>query len=247
MRHVLITGATGGIARAVIPHLGDAQLTLVARTADRLAELAGSLPDATAIPADLTTEAGADAVAAHLAGQPPLTGAVHAVGSLWLKPAHRTSFAEWRAVLAANLDSAFLVLRLVTQARVQQAKSESAPLPMSLVLCSSVAAGLGLPNHEAIAAAKAGIEGLVRSAAASYAAQGLRINAIAPGLTETPLTAAITASTQLRSSLIQQHPLGRLGTADDQVAAIIWLLSDAASWITGQVLGVDGGYGAIRR
>ena len=237
MSHYLITGATGGIGRAVCQRLSGHRLTLVARQSAPLLELAASLPDALACPADLSLEAGADALGSCLGGRPPLDGAVHAVGSLLLKPAHRCSFAEWRAVMAANLDSAFLVLRLVAQARMQG----------SLVLCSSVAAKIGLNNHEAIAAAKAGLEGLVRAAAATYAGQGLRINAVAPGLTETPLTAALLNSEQLRTALKQQHPLGRLGRAEDQAAAICWLLGEESTWITGQVLGVDGGYGAIRR
>lgn len=237
MAHYLITGATGGIGRAVCQRLAGHRLTLVARQAAPLAELAASLPDAMALPADLSCEQGAEALQGCLADRPPIDGALHAVGSLLLKPAHRCTFTEWRAVMGANLDSAFLVLRLVAQAKMRG----------SLVLCSSVAARVGLNNHEAIAAAKAGIEGLVRAAAATYAGQGLRVNAIAPGLTETPLTAGILASQQFRAALVQQHPLGRIGQPEDQAAAICWLLGDESAWITGQVLGVDGGFSAIRR
>ena len=237
MPHYLITGASGGIGRAVCQRLSGHRLTVVARKAEALHQLAASLPDALAFPADLSSEAGAEALGQYLAERPPLDGVVHAVGSLLLKAAHRCSFSEWRTVMATNLDSAFLVLRLVAQAKMRG----------SLVLCSSVAAQVGLNNHEAIAAAKAGIEGLVRAAAATYASTGLRVNAIAPGLTETPLTAGILASEQLRTALSQQHPLGRIGRAEDQAAAICWLLSDESAWVTGQVIGVDGGYGAIRR
>lgn len=237
MAHYLITGATGGIGRAVCQRLASHRLTLVARQPEPLQALAAGLPDAVAIPADLSGEAGAEALQRSLAERPPLDGVVHAVGSLLLKPAHRCSFAEWRAVMAANLDSAFLVLRLAAQAKMRG----------SLVLCSTVAARVGLNNHEAIAAAKAGIEGLVRSAAATYAAQGLRVNAVAPGLTETPLTAGLLASDQVRAALVQQHPLGRIGRATDQAAAICWLLGEESAWVTGQVIAVDGGYGAIRR
>lgn len=237
MAHYLITGATGGIGRAVCQRLSGHRLTLVARQPAPIQELAASLPDAVAYPADLSLEAGAEGLRHFLVAQPQLDGVVHAVGSLLLKPAHRCSLNEWRAVMAANLDSAFLVLRLVAQAKMRG----------SLVLCSSVAARVGLNNHEAVAAAKAGIEGLVRAAAATYAGQGLRVNAIAPGLTETPLTAGILASEQMRSSLGQQHPLGRIGQPGDQAAAICWLLGEESSWVTGQVLAVDGGYGAIRR
>jgi len=237
MAHYLVTGATGGVGRAVCQRLSGHQLTLVARQLAPLIELAAGLPDALAFAADLTDEAGAEALQGCLAERPVLDGVVHAVGSLLLKPAHRCSLSEWRAVMAANLDSAFLVLRIAAQAKMRG----------SLVLCSSVAARVGLNNHEAIAAAKAGVEGLVRAAAATYAGQGMRVNAVAPGLTETPLTAGLLASPQMRTALAQQHPLGRIGRAEDQAAAICWLLSDESAWITGQVLGVDGGYGAIRR
>lgn len=237
MAHYLVTGATGGIGKAVCLRLAGHRLELVARQSTPLQELAASLPEASAFAADLSDEAGAEALQRWLADRPPLDGVVHAVGSLLLRPAHRCSLSEWRAVLATNLDSAFLVLRLAAQVKMRG----------SLVFCSSVAAQVGLANHEAIAAAKAGIEGLVRSAAATYAAYGLRVNAIAPGLTETPLTANLLASASLRTALTQQHPLGRLGRAEDQAAAICWLLGEESAWVTGQVIGVDGGYGAIRR
>ena len=234
--HVLITGATGGIGRVVAQTLKADDLTLVARDPGRLAELAHEHPRATTLSADLTTEAGAASLAAVLATRPPVEAAAHLVGSLLLKPAARLTFSEWRTALATNLDSAFLVLSLLTKAKMKG----------SIVLMSSVAAGVGLPNHEAIAAAKAGIEGLVRAAAASYADQGLRINAVAPALTETPLTAGMVANEQIRKAVTAMHPLGRLGTAADQAAAICWLLSAESSWITGQVLGVDGGLGRLK-
>jgi NAD(P)-dependent dehydrogenase (short-subunit alcohol dehydrogenase family) len=240
MSHYLITGAAGGIGSAIASRLTGHQLTLVGRNPTSLADLAAQHSGATTLATDLTTEAGAQALGDLLATLPPLAGAVHAVGSLILKPAHRLSFSEWRAALATNLDSAFLVLQLVAKAQVAQ------PHPCSLVLISSVAAGLGLANHEAIAAAKAGIEGLVRAAAASYAGTGLRVNAIAPALTETPLTTGMTTNEQIRKAVTAMHPLGRLGTANDQAAAVCFLLGEESSWITGQVLGVDGGLRTVR-
>ena len=117
----------------------------------------------------------------------------------------------------------------------------------SLVLFSSVAAGVGLASHEAIGAAKAGVEGLARSAAASYAGKQIRVNAVAPGLCDTPLAARLLGSDAARAASGKMHPLGRVGTAADPAAAAAFLLDPAQSgWVTGQVLGVDGGLGSLR-
>jgi NAD(P)-dependent dehydrogenase (short-subunit alcohol dehydrogenase family) len=117
------------------------------------------------------------------------------------------------------------------------------------VLMSSVVARIGVSHHEAISAAKAGVEGLARSAAASYAALGLRINVVAPGLTDTPLSAGLTQQPEMRAAAARQYPLPHaqgVQTADDVAAVIDWLLSAQAGRITGQVLPVDGGFTAIR-
>ncbi|HSH96188.1 MAG TPA: SDR family oxidoreductase, partial [Roseimicrobium sp.] len=98
----------------------------------------------------------------------------------------------------------------------------------------------------AIAAAKAGIIGLTLSAAASYAPYRVRVNCVAPGLVRTPLSAAITQSETASKISTALHPLGRLGEPDDVAGAIEWFLSPVQSWITGQVLGVDGGMGCLQ-
>ncbi len=105
---------------------------------------------------------------------------------------------------------------------------------------------VGLANHEAIAAAKAGVIGLALSAAATYASNHLRVNVVAPGLTETPLTSAITSNEKSRQLSEQMHALGRLGQPQDIARAIVFLLDPQNNWITGQVLAVDGGLSHIR-
>ena len=177
----------------------------------------------------------AGAAAESLGG---LDGIVNCAGSLLLKPAHLTTTAEWQATLAANLSSAFGSVRAA--GRLLRASGGS------VVLVSSAAARVGLANHEAIAAAKAGIIGLLLSAAATYAKSKIRFNAVAPGLVRTPLTQGLVASELAEKASIGMHPLGRLGTPEDVARAIVFLLDPAQSWITGQVLGVDGGLADLR-
>ena len=233
----LIFGATGGIGSALSRRLAQHghRLVLSARDPDRLAALAEAM-DAPTHSGDLLqpeTAAQAVAVAAEAYGR--VDHVVHAVGSILLKPAHRLSDPEWEGVLALNLTSAFRVLRAGLEPMLRQSGEDGG----SFVFCSTSAAQAGLANHEAIAAAKGGLEALVRSAAATYAARSIRINAVAPGLVETPLAAPLLRSGPAREASQRLHPLGRLGQPDDIAQAIHMLIDN--TWITGQTLAVDGG------
>jgi NAD(P)-dependent dehydrogenase (short-subunit alcohol dehydrogenase family) len=238
---VLITGAAGGLGRAVAERLqaGGAQLALVSRDPARLAD---APPEALAIAADCSTPEGAEqAVAAcreHFGRAPDALA--HCAGSVLLAALHRTTAEQYRAALHANLDSAFFTLGAFVKGCLD------AKQPGAAVLVSSVVARIGVVNHEAIAAAKAGVEGLVRSAAATYAPKGLRINAIAPGILRTPATERLFAGPGAEQGIGAQYPLGRYGQAGDAAAAMAWLLSEDAAWVTGQVLPVDGGFTAVR-
>ena len=113
--------------------------------------------------------------------------------------------------------------------------------------CSAVACALSLQNDaEKIAAAKAGITGLVLSAAASYAPRGIRVNGVAPGLVRTPLTARLTTSEGALQASTAMHALGRIEEPSDVASAIAWLLDTEQSWVTGHILSVDGGFSTIR-
>ena len=114
------------------------------------------------------------------------------------------------------------------------------------VFASSVVARIGVANHEAIAAAKGGVEALVRSAAATYAAQGVRVNAVAPGMTETPMTSGMLKMPAMREGAARQYPLGGVQTADQVADVMAWLLGDGAARLTGQVIAVDGGFTTVR-
>jgi NAD(P)-dependent dehydrogenase (short-subunit alcohol dehydrogenase family) len=116
----------------------------------------------------------------------------------------------------------------------------------SVLLFSSAAGRVGLANHEAIAAAKAGIIGLTLSAAATYAQRKLRVNCIAPGLVQTAMSEKITSNQSAAAFSRALHPLGRLGEPGDIAPLAALLLSDEGSWITGQVFGVDGGLATVK-
>jgi NAD(P)-dependent dehydrogenase (short-subunit alcohol dehydrogenase family) len=239
-RNYLIFGAYGGIGAAVARGLAGqgARLVLSGRDEARLRSLAEEL-GAEAVLADATDFDAVDAAVREAQGAlPSLDGVVNCVGSLLLKPAHMTKPEEWLTTVSTNLGSAFAVLRASARPMMKTGGS--------LVFVSTAAASMGLANHEAIAAAKGGIDALVRSAAATYGRSGLRVNAVAPGLVETPLTARITGSESARASSEAMHALRRIGRPEDVAGAIQWLLSDASSWVTGQTLGVDGGLGSVR-
>lgn len=236
---MLITGGSGGIGLALGRRLRARGCTVVlsARDEVRLRAASESI-GAEAAPADVTMPAQVDHLVAHvLARHGRIDGVAHCVGSILLKPLHLTSDDDWARTLQLNLTSAFQVMRAVV------GKHRAA---LSIALVSTSAAAVGLPNHEAIAAAKGGVEGLVRAAAATYAGRGVRVNAVAPGLVRTPLAARITGSEAALKTSLALHPLGRIGEPDDVAAVLELLLDPANSWITGQVVGVDGGMAAVR-
>jgi NAD(P)-dependent dehydrogenase (short-subunit alcohol dehydrogenase family) len=155
-------------------------------------------------------------------------------------PITRTSEEHYRELLAANLDTAFFVGKAYALA-LQAAKQGGA-----LVFFSTLAARVGIPNHAAIAAAKGAVEALTRAMAADHAATGLRVNCIAPGLMRTPMTEKMVANESAAKQIAAQYPLGRFGTAADAAALAAFLISDAATWITGQVIALDGGFSSVR-
>lgn len=239
-QRVIVIGGTGGIGSALVDRLVRAghRPFLVGRDRERLAAAAERTGCPTAV-CDATDpdafDRSADEAVARLGG---LDGIVNCAGSILLKPAHLTTVADWQATIAANLTTAFAAVRAA--GRLLRAEGGS------VVLCSSAAARVGLGNHEAIAAAKAGIVGLVLSAAATYARARIRFNAVAPGLVRTPLSRGLVSSEPAEKASIAMHPLGRLGEPDDVAGAIAWFLDPAQDWVTGQVLAVDGGLAELR-
>lgn len=237
--HVIVA-ATSGIGTALARRLaaGGASLTLTGRDSERLEALATEL-GAYPVTLDATDFDAVDRTvsdAAARAGR--LDGVVNCAGSLRLSPAHLTRADDFAATIAANLTTAFAVTRAAARVLGEGGGG-------SIALVSSAAARTGLPNHEAIAAAKSGVIGLTLSAAATYAPRNVRVNCVAPGLVRTPLTSRITGSPAAEKASTAMHPLGRLGQADDVASALAWLVDPENSWVTGQVLGVDGGLGTV--
>ncbi len=236
-----IVGAAGGIGTALCHRLAadGHHLVLCGRTEGPLVDLCRAV-GGEALVLDASNVASVQEALTRVGQRHGrLDGAVNLAGSIVLKPAHATTEADWNSVVAQNLTSAFAVVRA------------AAPIMGglgggSIVLMSSAAARIGLANHEAIAAAKAGVIGLALSASATYAPRGVRVNVVAPGLVRTPLSRRIVDHDASRKASEAMHPLGRIGEPEEVAGAIAFLLDERQRWITGQTLGVDGGLGTVR-
>lgn len=232
---IVVAGATGGIGAALARRLAarGAEPFLLARDPARLAALGAEL----GAPWRAVDVTDAPALKAALAeAGTPLRGLAFCIGSILLKPAGRLT--------AADFLDAFRLNALAAAMAVQAAMPALAAGQGAVVLFSSVAARKGFANHAAISAAKAAVEGLAVALAAELAPQ-VRVNCIAPSLTKTQLAEPLTRSPQMAEAIARQHPIPRLGEAEDAAALADFLLSDAAGWITGQVIGVDGGRSAV--
>lgn len=241
MNAYLIIGAAGGIGADLSRRLVQEgnQVLLCGRSADPLTALACELGQPTEVVDAKDWNSTANAVQKAVETFGKLDGAVNLAGSLLLKPAHLTTMEDWMDTIHQNLTTA---MGLVKAAAPAMRKTGGG----SIVLMSSGAAAIGLPSHEAIAAAKAGVEGLMRSAAATYAAANVRINTVAPGLTQTPLTRRVWENEKGAEASRSMHPLGRLGNSGDIASAIAWLLNPAQTWITAQTIAVDGGLSTLK-
>lgn len=236
----IVLGATGGIGSSLCRRIaGRANLVLASRSQDALETFSseiGGHPH----PVDATDfEQVQNLVSNTVERYGRLDGIANCIGSILLKPTHLTSVEEFSETMALNVNTAFFSVKAAVRPMMKTGGS--------IVLCTSAVARTGLINHGAIATAKAGIVGLMQSAAATYAQRNIRINCVAPGLVETPLTARITGSEAGRKQSESMHALGRLGRPEDIAEAIDWLLDqNRSSWVTGQVIGVDGGLSTLR-
>ena len=232
-KNILLVGASSGIglATARLLHKLDVNLYTASRhLSPELAELGSTF-----LALDVTQPLGA----ALDALPEVLHGVVYCPGSIKLRPFERIPVDDFRADFELNVMGAVQVLQ-ATMKRLKKAGGAS------VVLFSTVAADTGMSFHASIATAKAGLEGLTRALAAEYAASNVRVNAVAPSLTDTPLAAALLNTPEKAEAGAKRHPLQRIGQPQDLAYMACFLLSDHGSFITGQVLPVDGGMGRLK-
>lgn len=235
---VLIFGGVGGVGEALARRLraSGRAVAITSRSPERVAALAAEI-GASPIVCDTLDEASIAAAVTAASRDGRLGGMVYAVGSIVLKPLARTTAADMMTAFQLNVVGAMLATRSAADALKAAGGS--------VVLFSSIAAGQGFPLHTAIGTAKGAVEALTRSLAAELA-PAVRVNAIAPSLTATPLAAGLTQNPKIAEAIAATHPIPRLGTAEEVAALAAFLLSADAGWMSGQVLGIDGGRSTVR-
>jgi 3-oxoacyl-[acyl-carrier protein] reductase len=232
----LVTGASGGIGAAIARalHAQGASVVLSGTRRDVLQALADELgARAFACPADLREAGAADAlIAAAEAAAGPLAILVNNAGLTRDMLALRMKDEDWQAVLDVDLSAPFRLARAALRGMLRRRAGR-------IIQISSVVGATGNAGQANYAAAKAGLVGMSKALAQEVASRGITVNVVAPGFIETPMTDALN-DTQ-RAKLLESIPLGRMGQPADVAAAVAYLASDAAAWVTGATLHVNGG------
>lgn len=230
-KNILIIGAGSGIGEALLKRLNEKNAGNLYASSRSIEKIIGA-SNVHAFELDVTDE---DVVFPEIKG--PIHALVYCPGSILLKPFRQLKLQEVQKDMEVNV---FGFIRMLQH--YEQALKEG---NASVVAFSTVAVGSGMPFHTSVAAAKGALEGVVKSLAAEWAPE-VRLNVIAPSLTDTPLAARLLRNEQQRQASEQRHPLKKIGTANDLAAMAEFLISGDATWITGQVFHVDGGMSSLR-
>jgi len=228
MKNILLIGGSYGIGAAIAAQLKDTHKVYIAsRTKENMPH------GVTHLDFDVLSD---DVTSLELPDQ--IDGLVYCPGSINLKPFKRLKPQTFQEDLEVN----FLSLVKVVQGLLPKL---SASHQASLVFFSTVAVKVGMPFHTSVSASKGAIEGFAKALAAEYAPK-MRVNVIAPSLTDTPLAGRLLSSEDKKQRMGEMHPLKRIGTSLDIANTACFLLSEQSSWMTGQVLGVDGGKSTLQ-
>ena len=233
-KSIIVVGGLSDIAQSVISTISseDYNIYSIVRDEDNSATLTELGVNVTI--GDATSEEDIKNFVSSVKEIGDIDAVLHTVGSFAVRPPHAMNKEAFEAVISTNLTSAFLTLSIVGKAMLGQGHGR-------MVFTSSVAGSLGLVNHEAISAAKGGIEAMVRSAAATYANRGIRVNAVAPGLTNTKLASPIMSNETASQAASQKIPIKRVAEKEEIASVIKWLLVEAPDNFTGQIMHTDGG------
>lgn len=240
-RVAIVTGAAAGIGAAIVQRLlRDGYAVLSVDRATRPVGLGDAHGSSIYLQADLAERHVAEEiVAAANAGLGPVDVLVNNAGIGGARPVAETDDAGWDRILDVNLGAAFRLSRAVLPRMVDRGAG-------SIVHVSSVFGLVGYRASAAYAASKAALAGLTRQMAADYGPQGIRVNAIAPGLIETAMTAKLLQDPTYRELMLDGTPCGRTGKPEEVAAVVAFFCSDDASFVNGEILGVDGGWRATR-
>ncbi|QNE38803.1 SDR family oxidoreductase [Hymenobacter sp. NBH84] len=233
-KNILLVGASSGIGLATAHLLHGLKANLFTASRHESPELAEL--GTTFLPLDVTQPLAATAFDSL---PDTLHGVVYCPGSIRLRPFERIAPADFRQDFELNVLGAVQVVQAVVK-RLKKANGAS------IVLFSTVAAETGMSFHTSVATVKAAVEGLTRALAAEYAGANIRVNCIAPSLTDTPLAATLLNTPEKAEASAKRHPLQRVGQPQDMAYMTSFLLSDHSSFITGQVLPVHGGMGRLK-
>ena len=231
-KNIFVVGGSSGIGLEIVKKLRVDQNEIY--VGSRTSEFLSDYPAFHHLSTDITEET------PELDGLPDvINGLVYCPGTIVLKPFQRLTMADFRNDFEINLLGAVKIIQSCLK------RLKKSPTGASIILFSTVAVKVGMPFHASVASAKSAVEGLTRSLAAEFAPR-IRVNAIAPSLTDTPLAESLLSNEDRQKASAERHPLKRIGTPQEIAGLAQHLLSDDGSWISGQIFHIDGGMSSLR-